>query len=405
MAPEPQNRCDRQFPKLLNKTQGTAKRSLKIGIATAGRFHVLDLARELHALGHDVSLYSFVPRRRAVAFGLPRACHVALLPFVFPLIAWERLLPRLAPSLRERLMYMALNRTVIVRMRPCDVFIFMSGMYLEAARTAKRRFGARLWLERGSQHISAQDELLAAVGGERPSAATIRRELDGYGEVDRIVIASSHVQESFGRDPRAYAKLFRNPYGVDIAMFFPHKTKPRNDPLVFLYAGSWSLRKGCDVLANAIRSVSGVRLLHVGNVGDCPFPVGDERFEHLDSVPQWKLRDLYWAADAFVLASREDGFGMVLSQALATGLPIIGTDRTGAPDLALTPALAARISVVPHGSPEALAAAIDALRNRLDSGEPFPPLSESDFEALSWSAYGRRYSAELAREAELERVE
>jgi glycosyltransferase involved in cell wall biosynthesis len=250
----------------------------------------------------------------------------------------------------------------------------------------------------------AQDELLAAAGGERPSAATIRRELDGYAEADRIVIASTHVQESFRRDAAAYAKLFRNPYGVDTAMFSQPKAKRLNAPPIFLYAGTWSLRKGCDLLTDAVRSMSGVRLRHVGHIGDCPFPADDERFEHVDAVPQWKLKDLYWAADAFVLASREDGFGMVLSQALAAGLPVIGTDRTGAPDLALTPALAARISVVPQGSPETLASAIATLRDRLNSGEVFPPLAESERETLSWAAYGRRYSAELLRDADLERA-
>jgi glycosyltransferase involved in cell wall biosynthesis len=386
---------------LLNKPTA-ANRPLKIGIATAGRFHVLDLARELDALGHEVTLYSFLPRRRARAFGLPSRCHVALLPLLFPLVAWERLFPKLSPELREKWLHKALNGAVGLRMRRCDVFVFMSGIYLEAARTARSRFGARLWLERGSQHILAQDALLAAAGGERPSAATIKRELDGYAEADRIVIASTHVQESFRRDSTAYAKLFRNPYGVDIAMFAPPKAKSLNSPLVFLYAGAWSLRKGCDVLTDAIRSVPGVRLMHVGHIGDCPFPRGEDRFVHADAVPQWKLPDLYSTADAFVLASREDGFGMVLSQALATGLPVIGTDRTGAPDLALTPALAARINVVPHGDSEALASAIAALRDRVNSKRPFPPLDDADREALSWTAYGRRYSEELLRDVRLE---
>jgi len=363
---------------------------------------VLDLARELDALGHEVRLYSFVPRRRACAFGLPARCHVALLPLVFPLVAWERLLPKVARDLRERWLHKALDWAVRVRLRRCDVFIFMSGIYLEAPRAARRRFGARLWLERGSQHILAQDKLLADGEGERPTAFTIRRELDGYAEADRIIIPSVHVEESFLSDPPACAKLFRNPYGVDLAMFPQPGAKGNNAPLVFLCVGTWSMRKGCDVLIDAIRTLSGVRLRHVGKIGDCPFPVGDERFEHIDAVPQWKLRDFYQAADAFVLASREEGLSMVLSQALATGLPIIGTDRTGADDLALTPALAARIMVVPHGNAAALASAIAALRDRLNLKQPFPPLQESDREALSWAAYGRRYSAELLRDAALE---
>ena len=65
--------------------------TLRVGIATSGRFHLLDLARELDGLGVDVQFYSYVPQKRAEKFGLPGRCHVALLPFLFPLVAMERL--------------------------------------------------------------------------------------------------------------------------------------------------------------------------------------------------------------------------------------------------------------------------------------------------------------------------
>ena len=82
---------------------------LRIAIATAGRFHVLDLARELHALGHRVRFYSYVPRSRARSFALPAECVVSLLPFALPALAWQRLAPGFLPRLRERMMYAALN--------------------------------------------------------------------------------------------------------------------------------------------------------------------------------------------------------------------------------------------------------------------------------------------------------
>jgi hypothetical protein len=50
-----------------------------------------------------------------------------------------------------------LNLTVMMRLRASDLFIGMSGIYLEAARFAKRWFGAATWLERGSRHILSQD--------------------------------------------------------------------------------------------------------------------------------------------------------------------------------------------------------------------------------------------------------
>ena len=69
---------------------------LRVAIATAGRFHVLDLARELTALGYAVDFYSYVPKTRAVRFGLPSACHRSLLPLALPALALRE--ARFAPA-------------------------------------------------------------------------------------------------------------------------------------------------------------------------------------------------------------------------------------------------------------------------------------------------------------------
>lgn len=373
-------------------------RRLRIAIATAGRFHVLDLARELHALGHHVKFYSYVPRARARRFGLPDQCHVSLLPIVLPAVVWGRLMPHLMPSLRERVLCALLNRAIMMRLDPCDVFICMSGIYLEAARFAKRSYAAAIWLERGSRHILSQDEILAAIpGAERPSPFAVRRELAGYALADRIAVPSFHVADSFRQDGPAYAKLFYNPYGVDLAMFPLRGKTSTVRPFSLLFVGTWSLQKGCDLLVQAVRKVTGVSLTHVGSIGDQDFPGGDDRLTHVDPVPQHALARFYAAADVFVLASRQDGFGVVLSQALASGLPVICTDRTGGADLAHTPALSARITVVPAGNPDALADAIAAWRDQLGVGDGLPGLAPSDRDTLSWAEYGRRHSDELVR--------
>jgi glycosyltransferase involved in cell wall biosynthesis len=371
-------------------------RRLNIAIATAGRFHVLDLARELHALGHVVKLYSCLPRSRTRRFALPDECHVSLLPLVFPVIAWQKVVPSLMPKMRERALYTLLNRSLIMRLHPCDAFICMSGIYLEAARFAKERYGASIWLERGSRHILSQNEILAAIpGAKRPSPFAIGRELAGYKLADRVVVPSRHVAESFRHEPTAHAKLFYNPYGVDLAMFPECPQKAPIDPISFLFVGTWSYEKGCDLLADAIRKVPGVRLTHVGPIGDLEFPANDERFVNVAPVPQPMLSRFYAAADVFVLASRQDGFGMVLSQALASGLPVICTDQTGGADLSHSPALLARITLVPHDNIGVLACAIASWRDRVRGGPRLPRLSESDREKLGWSPYAKRYSDEL----------
>ncbi|MGE0258496.1 MAG: glycosyltransferase family 4 protein [Alphaproteobacteria bacterium] len=379
---------------------GAPQTSLRIAIAAAGRFHALDLARELHALGHRVMFYSYVPRSRARAFALPDECAVSLLPFALPILAWQRLAPRFLPRLRERLMYAALNRGVILRLRRCDVFVCMSGIYLEAARFARWRYGAKIWLERGSRHILSQLRILAGVdGAEQPSRFTVRRELAGYEMADRIVVPSIHAEESFAGAPHLRAKLFRNPYGVDLGMFPASGAKEIGETIGLLYVGTWSLQKGCDLLENAVRGVDGVRLTHVGAIGDLRFPDLPERFAHRDPVAQPALKEFYAEADLFVLASRQDGFGMVLSQALASGLPIVCTDRTGGIDLARMPGFASRITVVSAGDAHALAEAIRGWRDRLRGGGQPPALGDDERQRLSWAAYARRYNAELLAHA------
>jgi len=367
----------------------TVSKPLRIAIATGGRFHVLDLARELDALGHEVRFYSYVPKARALQFGLPARCHVSLLPLMWPFIAWERLRPKAAPEMREKLLGFALNRAVMARLGACDVFIGMSGLILESACFAKSKFGARIYVERGSRHIVSQARILEQTGGQTPSRRAIERELASYKLADRIAVASGQVVDSFlEEDPSLAPKLFKNPYGVDLEQFPQRKTIPSGPPTV-LFVGGWTYRKGADVLSAALKQLPEARLIHVGGGGDVSFPIG-ERFVHYDSVPQWRLSEFYAQAHVFAIASREEGLALVQLQALASGLPLVCTDRTGGADLSLTPGLAARIRVVSSGDPNLLAKAISAtLADKLS------PLAESDRQILSWRGYGLRYAHEL----------
>jgi glycosyltransferase involved in cell wall biosynthesis len=336
----------------------------------------------------DVRFYSYVSRRRAAKFGLPGRCHVALLPFLFPLVALERVFPRFIPHMIERLMSWALDLVVILRMRPCDVFICMSGMYLRAPQVARRRYDAKISVHRGSRHIQSQQEILASL----PQAAQVtefmmRREVEGYALADRIAVPSTHVAESFAPWPKHARKLFLNPYGVDLDQFPLWGRAQRTEPTV-LFVGNWSYQKGADVLAEAIDQMDGARLIHVGALIDAPFPA-HSRFIHHDPVPQWELGSFYGAAHVFALASRHDGFGMVLSQALASGLPVVCTEFTGGPDLARLPGLARLIRVVPAGDSIALRRALTKSLDEV-TRKPVAPITEEERQALSWKAYALR---------------
>lgn len=371
---------------------------LRIGIATAGRFHVLDLARELDALGHRVKLYSILTDKRAETFGLPNRCHRSLLPYVAPLAACQRFIPRLIPEAQRWAFVRVLDHAVKRVIEPCDVFICMSGIYVDAARHAANTFGAKVWLERGSRHILSQREILSAMQGVRyASSDVVHRELEGYRLADRIVVPSRHVAESFERDPVAASKLFLNPYGTNLTMFpYRQPMKRASGPLRLIFAGTWSMRKGCDLLEKVVKRCENTVLTHVGSIGDQPFPRNDARFIHLDVVPQSRLADIYEGHDVFVHSSREEGLSVVLAQALASGLPVICSDRTGGYDLGHTQNLRGRIKVVQHDDLEALHLAIENIRKELEHGTMGPALEPSDLVTLSWLAYAKRYHYELS---------
>lgn len=370
---------------------------LRIALVTAGRFHVLDLARELCALGEDVKFYSYVPKARALKYGLPEPAHVGLLSAVWPWVGSQRFVPRRFYPQAERLLCAGLDRAVIRRLQPCDVFVCMSGLYLEAAIEARRRYGAKIVMIRGSKHILAQDGILARTpGAERPTALTIERELAGYALADRIAVPSRHVARSFERDPVAAAKLMVNPYGVDLSLFPQLPQRPRTPTPILVFAGIWCLRKGCDLLEAAIRADERLQLLHVGTIGDYPFP-DHSRFRHVPKVDQRELTKIYAQADAFVQPSREEGLSNVITQAVASGLPVLCTDATGGEDLMHTPSLRERIQVVPAENGAALLAGLATLADRLANGPDFPSLSDEDRQALTWTAFAKRYLDNLCR--------
>ena len=101
--------------------------------------------------------------------------------------------------------------------------------------------------------------------------------------------------------------------------------------LTFLFVGRDAHRKGADLFVGAIRRLRGeghdVRAVLAGDpsYGDLE---GEPGFEVYPWVDRSQLeRDLYPRADVFVIASRAEGFGLVLIEAMSFGLPVIATDQ------------------------------------------------------------------------------
>ena len=119
-----------------------------------------------------------------------------------------------------------------------------------------------------------------------------------------------------------------------------------SDGIVRLLAvGSLVPRKGYDVLIAALVTLADLpwRLTIAGDGERDPATAANirneiarsglnERVTVAGAVSPGRLAELYIAADLFVLASRYEGYGMAYAEAIAYGLPVIGTTAGAIPD-------------------------------------------------------------------------
>lgn len=134
---------------------------------------------------------------------------------------------------------------------------------------------------------------------------------------------------------RAYFNL---PYFSDLERF-KLDGRPDREAKVFLFSGSLIERKGVDLLARAFvrlaRQVSNVKLRIAGegklrSLMERTLQCVNEHVEFLGFQDWRELPELYASADVLCVPSRYDGWGLVVPEGLASGLPVVATDRMGA---------------------------------------------------------------------------
>jgi glycosyltransferase involved in cell wall biosynthesis len=328
-------------------------RPVRIALVVQGRFHAFDLARALIARGNDVTVFTNYPSWAAARFGVP--AH-ALRSYVGHFVA-DRAIGAAAWSKLARgwepIRHQAFGRWAARELsrETWDIIHCWSGVSEEILQSAVGERTPTL-LMRGSSHIAFQRRLLdeesirVSADLDRPSDWMVARELREYERASRLVVLSTFAAESFVDEgvPRGRLSLLR--LGVDVAAFRPSpgvaasrdRRMRAGEPLTVMYAGAVSFQKGMWDLAEVIRSVSPAtfRFLLVGVVlPECRPLIASlgAGVEVVGPVPQARLPEFYARADLFVFPTLQDGFGLVLTQAKASGLPILATTNCAARDL------------------------------------------------------------------------
>lgn len=153
---------------------------------------------------------------------------------------------------------------------------------------------------------------------------------------DLTLVASRYVEGTV-REFYPHKDIARVPYGVDVEFWTPMPTNQQTGPLRFIYAGNISLRKGLPLLIKAW-SMAGLRDAELTLVGY--WGLADSKLRSLPAGIRWippcsseALRDRYRESHVFVFPSYSDGFGLVLLEAMACGLPAIASQATIGPEI------------------------------------------------------------------------
>jgi glycosyltransferase involved in cell wall biosynthesis len=230
------------------------------------------------------------------------------------------------------------------RLPDADVMQLWTGYALESIAVARSR-GTLTIAFRGSAHIRTQMELLRdefdrfGLAPPRTDGPLVERECEEYDAADMVNVISTFAMRTFLARGFAPSRLILTPLAVDIedgVSTVPRRL--RSGPLRVLFLGNVSLQKGVHYLLEAAHALGkdAVRVSLIGGVSSD----GKEVLRRLSysgewkgSVPRDKLRHVFAEHDVLVLPSIQDGFGAVICEAMAAGLPVIATENTGGPDV------------------------------------------------------------------------
>lgn len=201
---------------------------------------------------------------------------------------------------------------------------------------------------------------------------------------DAFIAVSKQAKGALMIEGVPQERIHTIPYGIDTDRFSPTEPSPEAqrrfgfepEPCNLLYVGSLIERKGVRTLLHAYRLLTlswdeSDEVPHLHFVGSGPLREGLQRlcrrWETEDSVhfhgrvPFGDIDKVYNLADVFVIPSHateqwQEQFGFVTAEAMASGLPVIGTQSGAIPEVIGGGGL-----MVPPANPTALSEVLEEL--------------------------------------------
>ncbi len=358
----------------------------------------LEIVRHALRLGHQVTLVSVVVDPEIIDAGA----------------TWEVVQVRRKPILARVAQFPGKANRIIDRLRAENKidFVIANGYTLTREHDLNlAQFVHTAWLDLG-MNAQAEAGLIRKAYQSFYSRYNAFHERRSYHAARIVVAPSQRTLEEVRRLGVAAGKLRKIPNGVDTAEFSPGPPGPRdrnaiglpeNVPMALFAGDIRTNRKGLGSVLEAMVKLPGVHLAVIGRSDGSPFVPMAQTLGIAQRVHFLGFRKdvpaIMRCCDLFVFPSRYEPFGLVVTEALACGLPVITTAATGAGEL-LTDECGTVIS-----DPSDIAALSAAMKSWFSNPAKLraaAPACRAIAQANGWESMATQYLAALEKPRDLE---
>ncbi len=188
-----------------------------------------------------------------------------------------------------------------------------------------------------AEEIEQRPDWSSTFTGFKDSDVKLSRKDEELALADHIFVASLFTKKTLSSYPNKLDNVSVIPYGFPDPFLGRQYVSYKNRPLKLLFVGGLSQRKG---IANVLEAVekfrNKVELTIVGrkSTDDCrPLNEGLMKHRYIPSLPHSEILKLMSQHDVLLFPSLFEGFGLVITEAMSQGTPVITTERTAGPDL------------------------------------------------------------------------
>jgi len=228
------------------------------------------------------------------------------------------------------------------------------------------------------------------------SPAKLRRKDLELALSDVVVVPSRFAAESLVLAPERSKRIEIFSYGAALPVDAPVAERIEHEPLHVFYAGQLTQPKGLAYLFEALpRLQHAYQLSLAGPLPATPCKALEEALRKVNHrwlgvLPHTRLLQEMTRSHVFIFPSLAEGFGLVVTEALSAGLPVITTTNTCGPDI-MTDGVEGFI--VPIRDPDAIAEKLTLLYEDEARRRAMAAAAKRRAAELSWGRFENRVAS------------